>query len=54
MLICPEGAAAVRAAKIIRERGIVGPDDPVLILNTGAGSKYTELLTEKARKATEI
>ncbi len=51
MLICPEGAAAVRAAKIIRERGLVGPDDPVLVLNTGAGSKYTELLHEKAKMA---
>jgi len=50
MLICPEGAAAVRAAKIIKEMGIVGPDDPVLILNTGAGSKYTELLEEKAKR----
>jgi threonine synthase len=54
MLICPEGAAAVRAAKMIREKGLVGPDDPVLILNTGAGSKYTELLTEKALRASEV
>lgn len=48
MLICPEGAAAVRAAKVIREMNLVGPDDPVLILNTGSGMKYTELLDEKA------
>lgn len=50
MLICPEGAAAVRAAQIIRANGLVGPDDPVLILNTGAGSKYVELLDEKAKR----
>lgn len=50
MLICPEGAAAVRTARIIKEKGLIGSDDPVLILNTGAGSKYTELLEEKAKK----
>ncbi len=49
MLICPEGAAAVRAAKAIRAMNLVGPDDPVLILNTGAGTKYTELLDEKPK-----
>ncbi len=47
-LICPEGAAAVRAAKIIKDMGLVGSHDPILILNTGAGMKYTELLTETA------
>ena len=47
-LICPEGAAAVLAAKRIREEGLVGAGDSVLVLNTGAGMKYTELLTEKA------
>ena len=48
VLICPEGAAAVLAAKRIKEQGLVGADDAVLVLNTGAGMKYTELLTEKA------
>ncbi len=52
-LICPEGAAAVKAARLIREMGLVGEEDAVLILNTGAGMKYTELMTEKARKLTE-
>jgi threonine synthase len=47
-LICPEGAAAVLGAKKIREQGLVGAGDSVLVLNTGAGMKYTELLTEKA------
>ncbi|QUL98379.1 MAG: threonine synthase [Candidatus Fermentithermobacillus carboniphilus] len=53
MLICPEGAAAVRAAKIVADMGLIGPDDPVLVLNTGAGMKYVELLNEKARKLEE-
>lgn len=52
-LICPEGAAAVKAALVIKEMGLVGPDDPVLILNTGAGMKYTELMTEKAKRVSE-
>lgn len=47
-LICPEGAAAVLAVKKIREQGLVSATDSVLVLNTGAGMKYTELLTEKA------
>jgi threonine synthase len=47
-LICPEGAAAVRAAKLIKDMGLVGSSDTVLVLNTGAGMKYTELMTEKA------
>ncbi len=49
MFICPEGAAAVKAAQLIRQMDLVGPDDPVLVLNTGAGTKYTELLTDRAR-----
>ncbi|HHX29181.1 MAG TPA: threonine synthase [Firmicutes bacterium] len=48
-LICPEGAAAVVAAKKIKEMAVVGADDSVLILNTGAGMKYIELLKEKAK-----
>jgi len=50
LLICPEGAAAVRAVKKLVETGVVSANDPVLVLNTGAGMKYTELLTEKAKK----
>ncbi len=49
-LICPEGAAAVKAAQVIKEMGLVWQDDPVLILNTGIGLKYTELLTERAAR----
>lgn len=52
-LICPEGAAAVKAAQLIRDMGLVGADDTVLVLNTGAGMKYTELMTGKAKKVTE-
>jgi threonine synthase len=47
-LICPEGAAAVKAAKMIKDMGVISEDDTVLVLNTGAGMKYTELLLERA------
>ncbi len=47
--ICPEGAAAVRAAKVLKDTGVLTKDDPILILNTGSGLKYTELLTDKAK-----
>lgn len=49
-LICPEGAAAVLAAKMIVDMGLVDPSDTILVLNTGAGMKYTELMKERAIK----
>ncbi len=52
-LICPEGAAAVKAAKVIKDMGLVSEDDTVLVLNTGAGMKYTELMTGKASMLVE-
>jgi len=48
-LICPEGAACVAATKKLREQGVVGAEESVLILNTGAGMKYIELLKERAK-----
>lgn len=42
--ICPEGAAAVAAARMLRETGELGPDDVVVILNTGTGLKYPSVL----------
>jgi hypothetical protein len=29
--------------------GVISADESVLVLNTGAGMKYTELLNEKAK-----
>lgn len=42
--ICPEGAAAVAAARMLRETDELGPDDVVVILNTGTGLKYPSVL----------
>ncbi|MFZ5814762.1 MAG: threonine synthase [Bacillota bacterium] len=42
--ICPEGAALVAAARRLRESGWLQPEEQVLLLNTGAGIKYPEIL----------
>jgi threonine synthase len=45
--ICPEGAALVGAAQILLRQGWLQPDQRVLMLNTGAGIKYPDVLTPK-------
>jgi threonine synthase len=44
MLICPEGAACVAALPHLLDRGDIGREERVLILNTGSGLKYPESL----------
>jgi len=46
--ICPEGGAAVAAVSTLAERGAIGADDVVVVLNTGAGIKYPELMDTAA------
>ncbi len=41
----PEAAATVAAVPKLRERGILKSDDRVLLLLTGAGMKYTDLVS---------
>ena len=43
-LICPEGAAVMAAAIKLKESGAIGRDERVLLLNTGSGLKYPDLL----------
>jgi threonine synthase len=38
--VCPEGAACFAAAERLRRSGWLGPDDEVVIFNTGTGLKY--------------
>lgn len=45
--ICPEGAALVGAARILLRQGWLQPEQRVLMLNTGAGIKYPDVLTPK-------
>jgi threonine synthase len=40
LLLCPEGAACLAAARLLRERGWLSASDEVVVLNTGAGVKY--------------
>ncbi|NUR71981.1 MAG: threonine synthase [Hamadaea sp.] len=40
LMLCPEGAACLTAARLLRERGWLAADDEVVLLNTGAGIKY--------------
>jgi threonine synthase len=42
--ICPEGAALVAAARDLRKSGFLKETDRVVLLNTGAGIKYPDIL----------
>lgn len=46
ILACPEGAATVAGAALLRERGDLGPDDRVVLINTGTASKYPDVLDQ--------
>ena len=41
---CPEGGACVAAVRELRGRGWIASSDEVVIFNTGAGTKYVEVL----------
>ena len=43
-LICPEGAACVTAVRRLRESGWLAASDEVVVLNTGTGLKYPDLI----------
>jgi threonine synthase len=38
--LCPEGAACLTAARLLRDSGWIAPGEEVLVLNTGTGLKY--------------
>jgi threonine synthase len=42
LLLCPEGAACLTAARRLAGTGWIRPDDEVVVLNTGAGLKYPD------------
>jgi threonine synthase len=44
LLICPEGAACLTAARQLRAGGWIGADERVVVLNTGAGLKYPDTI----------
>ena len=44
LVVCPEGAAAIKAAQILRQNGWLQREEKVVVFNTGAGLKYKEAL----------
>jgi threonine synthase len=46
LLLSPEGAAATAAYDQLIETGFLKPSDRVVIFNTGAGLKYTDMIAE--------
>ena len=41
---CPEGAATLAGLKKLLKEGSVSPDDTILLINTGSGLKYLDVL----------
>ena len=48
MFVCPEGAATAAALEKLLASGQLDPDDTILLLNTGSGLKYLELVVISA------
>ncbi len=44
IFFCPEGAAAVEAARLLTAAGWIKPEERVVVFNTGSGLKYAETL----------
>ena len=44
VFLCPEGGATVSASKKLLDLGLLNKIDSVLLLNTGSGFKYMEVI----------
>jgi threonine synthase len=53
MFLCPEGAATVTAARLLRDRGSIDADDEVVLLNTGMGVLYPDTVRVDAHTVGE-
>lgn len=51
--MCPEGAATLAAVRELRESGWLDSSDQVVLINTGAALKYSEVLREIATLTNE-
>ncbi len=47
LLVCPEGASLVGAVEKLKQEGLIDSDDRILLLNTGSGLKYPDLMEGK-------
>ena len=45
--LCPETAVCLGALEVLLKRGVIKPDDRILIFNTGAAQKYPEAINEQ-------
>jgi threonine synthase len=52
-LICPEGAATVSAVRTLAESGWIDAGERVVVVNTGSGLKYPEVIASDAPVVTE-
>ena len=48
IIACPEGAATLVGLKHLLGQGFLQPDDTVVLLNTGSGYKYLDLIKDSA------
>ncbi len=51
LFAAPEGAAALAAYRKLRSNGFFGPDDSVVLFNTGTGLKYLDVIEGQTRSA---
>jgi len=50
IIACPEGAATLVGLKRLLADGFLKPDETIVLLNTGSGYKYLDLITTSSRK----
>jgi len=50
LFVSPESGAAIIAARALRERGFLNPNDETVIFSTGAGLKHTDLVTGRVER----
>jgi threonine synthase len=48
IIACPEGAATLVGLKQLLKQGFLGADQTIILLNTGSGYKYLDLIKESA------
>ena len=48
IIACPEGAATLVGLKRLLEQGFLGADETIVLLNTGSGYKYLDLISGPA------
>ena len=50
IIACPEGAATLVGLRRLLRDGFLGPDETIVLLNTGSGYKYLDLITSSPTK----